>query len=138
LLTCTRLFHSGFLRALAYLGAAIFVVLIAVDIARSFIDGHSFPDRTKHPAHVLTLPMLLVRVFLSAVLGVIYSSLIFAGVGPWTPFIFLPVIFIVCCFVGWRNVSLWYQQGEEFEESLADAEHKKNTALPKIPGLHAQ
>jgi hypothetical protein len=82
--------------------------------------------------------MLLVRALLSAILGVIYSSLIFAGVGPWTPFIFLPVIFLVCCFVGWRNVSLWYQQGEEFEKALAESEQRKNMAQPKIPGLPAQ
>jgi H+/Cl- antiporter ClcA len=130
--------HSSFLRALAYSGAAVFVVLITADIAGSFVDGHSFPDRSNHPAHVLTLPMLLVRALLSAILGVIYSSLIFAGVGPWTPFIFLPVIFLVCCFVGWRNVSLWYQQGEEFEKALAESEQRKNMAQPKIPGLPAQ
>jgi hypothetical protein len=130
--------HSGFLRALAYLGAASLVVLIAADIARSFIDGHSFPDHTKHPAQALTLPMLGVRVLLTAILGAIYTALIFAGVGPWTPFIFLPVIFIVCCLVAWRNVSLWYEQGEEFEAELTEAEHRKNTAPPRIPGLHTQ
>jgi hypothetical protein len=129
--------HSSFLRVLAYSGAAVFVVLITADIAGSFVDGHSFPDRTKHAAHVLTLPMLSVRALFSVVLGLIYSSLIFAGVGPWTPFIFLPVIFIVCCFVGWRNVSLWYQQGEEFEEALA-AEQNQHSRLPQIPNHRAQ
>ncbi len=79
-----------------------------------------------------------VRVVLCVALGSLYSFLIFAGIGLWMPLIFLPVIFLACCFIAWRNVSLWYQQGEEFEESLADAEHKKDTALPKIPGLHAQ
>jgi ABC-type glycerol-3-phosphate transport system permease component len=81
--------HSSFLRTLAYSGAAVFVALIAADIARSFIDGHSFPDRSKHPAQALTLPMLGVRILLTAFLGAIYTSLVFIGVGPWTPFIFL-------------------------------------------------
>ena len=137
LLTCTHLFHSGFLKALAYSGAAVFAVLIASDIAQSFIDPHAFPDRKRNPAPV-SFPMQAVRVVLSVALGSLYSFLIFAGIGLWMPLIFLPVIFLACCFIAWRNVSLWYQQGEEFEESLVDAEQKKNTALPKIPGLHAQ
>jgi hypothetical protein len=137
LLTCTHLFHSGFLKALAYSGAAVLAVLIASDIAHSFIDPHAFPDRKRNRAPV-SFPMQAVRVVLSVALGSLYSFLNFAGIGLWMPLIFLPVIFLTCCFIAWRNVSLWYQQGEEFEESLADAEHKKNTAVPKIPGLHAQ
>jgi Na+/H+ antiporter NhaC len=129
--------HSSFLRTLAYSGAAVFVALIAADIARSFIDGHSFPDRSKHPAQALTLPMLGVRILLTAFLGAIYTSLVFIGVGPWTPFIFLPVIFIACCFVAWRNISLWYEQGEEFEEALAEAEQNHHSRLPQIPDHRA-
>ncbi len=82
--------------------------------------------------------MQAMRVLLSVALGSLYSFLILAGIGLWMPFIFLPIIFLACCFIAWRNVSLWYQQGEEFEESLVDAEHKKDTALPKVSGLHAQ
>ena len=137
LLTSTRLFHSGFLRALAYSASAILAILIASDIARSFIDPQAFPEGKRNPAPV-SVPMQAVRLVLSIVLGSLYSFLIFAGIGLWMPLIFLPVIFLACCFIAWRNVSLWYQQGEEFEESLVDAEQKKNTALPKIPGLHAQ
>jgi 4-hydroxybenzoate polyprenyltransferase len=137
LLTCAHLFHSGFLKALAYSGSAAFAILIASDIAHSFIDTHSFPERKRNRAPV-SFPMQAVRVVLSVALGSLYSFLILAGIGLWMPLIFLPVIFLACCFIAWRNVSLWYQQGEEFEESLVDAEHKKNKALPKIPGLHAQ
>jgi hypothetical protein len=137
LLTSTRLFHSGFLRALAYSASAIFAILIASDIARSFIDPQAFPKRKTNPAPV-SLPMQIVRIVLSITLGSLYSFLIFAGIGLWMPPICWPMIFLACCFIGWRNVSLWYRQGEEFEEALADVEHKKNTALPKIPGLHAQ
>src|SRR5207302_11359435 len=121
LLTSTRLCHSGFVRVLAYSASAIFAILIASDIARSFIDPHSFPDRKKNPAPV-SFPMQAMRVVLSVALGSLYSFLIFAGIGLWMPFIFLPLIFLVCCFIGWRNVSLWYEQGEEFEEALAQAE----------------
>jgi hypothetical protein len=137
LLTSTRLFHSAFLRTLAYSASAVFAVLIASDIAQSFIDPHAFPERKMNPAPA-SFPMQAVRVVLSVALGSLYSFLIFAAIGLWMPLVFLPVIFLACCFIAWRNMSLWYEQGEEFEESLVDAEQKKNTALPKIPGLHAQ
>jgi hypothetical protein len=131
LLTCTRLFHSGFLRALAYSASAVFAILIASDIARSFIDPHAFPDRRRNPAPA-SFPMQAMRVVLSVALGTLYSFLIFAGIGLWMPLIFLPVIFLACCFIAWRNVSLWYEQGEEFEEALAEAEHHPDTPIAQI------
>lgn len=130
--------HSSFLRALAYSGAAVFVVLIAADIAGPFIDRQSFPEHTRHPGPVLTLPMLCVRMLLTAVLAAIYTSLIFISVGPWTPFIFLPAIFLVCGLVAWRNVSLWYEQGEEFEEALAEAELHEQSHFPQVPDHRAR
>jgi hypothetical protein len=134
LLTSTRLFHSGLLRALAYSASAIFAVLIASDIAHSFIDPHSFPDRKRNPAPV-SFPMHAVRVILSVALGSLYSFLIFAGIGLWMPLIFWPVIFLACCFIAWRNVSLWYKQGEEFEEALVEAGEHPQT---QIAHHHAQ
>jgi hypothetical protein len=130
--------HSAFLRFLAYSGASIFIILIGADIVASFIDRHSFPDPRTHHCVVLTLPMLIARVMLAAGLGSLYTFLVFIGVGPWTPFMFLPATFLACCFVAWRNVALWYEQGEEFEQALAEAEQRKNMTPPKIPGLHAQ
>ena len=73
-----------------------------------------------------------VRVVLSVALGSLYSFLIFAGIGLWMPLIFLPLIFLACCFIAWRNVSLWYEQGEEFEETLAEAQHEHNIVPPNI------
>lgn len=128
LLTCTRIFHSGFLRALAYSGSAVLAILLASDIARSFIDTHSFPDQRRNPVPV-SFPMQAMRVVLSVALGSLYSFLIFAGIGLWMPLIFLPVIFLACCFIAWRNMSLWYEQGEEFEEALAQAEHHPDTQI---------
>jgi len=60
--------------------------------------------------------MISVRVVLSVALGCLYSVLVVVGIGLWMPFIFLPVLFLVCCLVAWRNVSLWYEQGEDFEK----------------------
>ena len=50
----------------------------------------------------------------------------------WMPLIFLPMIFFACCFVAWRNVSLWYEQGEEFEDALVEAQHTHNIVPPNI------
>ena len=126
--------HSAFLRFLAYCGASIFIILIGADIVASFIDRHSFPDPRTHRCAVLTLPMLIARVMLAACLGSLYTFLVFIGVGPWTPFIFLPAIFLVCCFVAWRNVSLWYEQGEEFEQELKEAERSHRHSNFSLPG----
>ena len=130
--------HSALLRFLAYSGASIFIILIGADIVGSFIDRHSFPGPRTHHCAVLTMPMLIARVMLSAGLGSVYTFLVFIGVGPWTPFIFLPVIFLVCCFVAWRNVALWYEQGEEFEQALADSEAHRHSRLPQMPDHRAQ
>jgi hypothetical protein len=132
-----RISHSGFLRFLAYSGASMFTILISADIVASFIDRHSFPDPRTHHCMVLTLPMLIARVMLAAGMGSLYTLLVFIGVGPWTPFIFLPAIFLVCCFVAWRNVSLWYEQGEEFE-ALAEAKDHRHTRVPQMTDHRAQ
>ena len=76
--------------------------------------------------------MISVRVMLSVALGSLYSFLVLAGIGLWVPFIFMPAIFLVCCFVAWRNVSLWYEQGEEFEDALVEAQHQRDTVPPNI------
>jgi hypothetical protein len=130
--------HSAFLRFLAYCGASIFIILIGADIVASFIDRHSFPDPRTHHCAVLTLPMLIARVMLATTLGSLYTFLVFIGIGPWTPFIFLPAIFLVCCFVAWRNVSLWYEQGEEFEAALVEAEDHQHTRLQQMTDHRAQ
>ena len=120
LLTSTRLFHSGFLRALAYSASAIFAILIASDIAHSFIDPHAFPEAEKESRSC----------FISHA-GCAVSALRRSGQPLQLPDLcrhriidaahFLAVIFLACCFIGWRNVSLWYKQGEQFEEALAEA-----------------
>ena len=133
-----RISHSAFLRFLAYSGASIFIILIGADIVTSLIDRHSFPDPRKHHCVVLTLPMLIARVMLATALGTLYTFLVFIGVGPWTPFILLPAIFLVCCFVAWRNVTLWYEQGEEFEAALAEDKDHRHTRLPQIPDHRAR
>lgn len=132
------IFRSPFLRGLTYSGATIFGLLIAADIAGSFIDRKSFPGPNKHRCQPLTLAMLFFRILLTGIMGSLYAFLIFAGIGPWMPFLFLPAIFLGCCCVAWRNVSLWYEQGEEFEEALAEAESSQHPRSPQISDSHAQ
>ncbi len=131
MLAGAHFFHSGFVRFLAYSGSVVLGILIASDIARSFIDTHSFPEHSRRQ-HNVSLPMLSVRIALSVVLGCLYGFLVLAGIGLWMPLIFLPAIFLVCCFVAWRNISLWYEQGEEFEDALAEAQHARNIVPPNI------
>ncbi|HXA85813.1 MAG TPA: hypothetical protein VNZ47_12100 [Candidatus Dormibacteraeota bacterium] len=131
LLAGAHFFHSGFVRFLAYSGSAVLAILIASDIVRSFIDTHSFPERSRHPNNA-SLPMICVRLMLSVALGSLYSFLVLAGVGLWLPFMFLPAIFLLCCFVAWRNISLWYEQGEEFEDTLVEALHERSVVPPNI------
>jgi hypothetical protein len=133
LFASATIFRSPFLKALTYTGAVLFGLLIAADVAGSFIDRQSFPDPAKHRRVPLTLPMLFFRILLTGIMGSVYTALIFAGIGPWMPlFLFLPVIFLGCCFVAWRNVSLWYQQGEEFDEALAEEESSQHRQMPQI------
>ena len=76
--------------------------------------------------------MISVRVMLSVALGSLYSFLVLAGVGLWIPFLFLPLIYLMCCFVAWRNISLWFEQGEEFEDALVEAQNEHNIVPPNI------
>ena len=106
---------------LAYFGACVLLLLFAADLAKTFIDEGSFPLR---PATKLTWPMLAFRLLLTGVLGSGYSFFVWVGVGPWWPPIVWPVILFICFFIAWRNLQLWYEQGAEFEQELAeDAQH---------------
>jgi hypothetical protein len=136
LFAASGLSHSAFLRMIAYGSALALAILIAADVARPFIDAQSFPDRPVYRRAVLTLPMLAVRLLLTGILGGIYTFLVFIGVGLWAPFILLPFLFVICSLIAWRNLDLWYEQGAEFEEELAEAEHRQHSAPPNVLGQH--
>jgi hypothetical protein len=120
--------HSRPVYQLAYFGACVILVLFVADVAKSFIDQSSFPAR---PATPMTWPMLAFRLALTLFTGGIYSVFVWVGVGPWMPLIVLPVIPIICCSIAWRNLDLWYQQGAEFEEELAEEAQRHSSAVPK-------
>jgi hypothetical protein len=114
--------QSIFLRVLAYGAATALALLIAADLVRSFLENE--PARIKnHPIKpAKTLLMTVFEFLIAALLASVYSYFIFLGLGPWTPFIFMLPIFVICSIIAWRNVELWYLQGAEYEEELKEAE----------------
>jgi hypothetical protein len=119
----------------AYIGACVILMLVAADIAKSFIDPGSFPLRRSTPS---TWPILTLRIVLSGVLGGTYAVLVWLGMGPWMPLIVWPVMLAICCSIAWRNIDLWYEQGAEFEEELAEEAHRQTAKLrgSSQPQLH--
>jgi hypothetical protein len=114
--------HSKFLRVLAYGAATALVLLIAADLTRSLLENE--PARTRNdpmrPAKYIS--MTVFQLLITVALASLYTFFVFLGLGPWTPFIFVPVIFVVCYLVARRNVTLWYWQGAEYEEELKETE----------------
>jgi len=117
--------HSIFMRVIAYIGALVLALLIAADVARGFVDEHSFPDQPASARTPLTWPMLFFRLALTGILGSIYTFLVFIGIGFWAAFILLPFLFVICSLIAWRNVDLWYEQGVVFEQELTELERSQ-------------
>jgi hypothetical protein len=119
--------HERFVYYLAYFSACVILMLFAADIAKSFIDPASFPLR---PAPPMSWPMLVFRLLLTGVVGAAYSVGVWVGVGPWLPLLVWPVVLVICFFIAWRNIELWYEQGAEFEEELVEeAQHRQPVKL---------
>jgi hypothetical protein len=127
-----RLTRSALVYSLAYFAACVILILFAADLAKSFIDPGSFPQQ---PAPRMSLPMLVFRVLLTLVVGGTYSMGVWVGLGPWLPPIVYPVIAVICLLIAWRNLELWYEQGAEFEQELAEETLRETTriATPSQP-----
>ncbi len=121
--------HIAPLRILAYCGATVLALLIAADITRSFLDG---PELSMNPGVKVPWPMLAFRALLTFLMASVYTSLMFVGMGLWMPFLLWPLIFGFACFIAWRNVALWYEQGMEFEKELTEAE-QHGVRQPQVP-----
>jgi len=134
LFAASGLSHSIFLRIIAYTGALSLALLIGADVARPFVDPHSFPARPASAHTQLTLPMLFVRLALTGILGGIYTFLVFVGIGLWAPFILLPFLFVISSLIAWRNIDLWYEQGAEFEQELKETERSQGHSNFSAPG----
>jgi len=112
-----RLTRSAFVYYLAYFTACVILILFAADLAKSFIDPGSFPQQ---PAPRMSRAMLVLRIVLTLVVGGAYSVCVWVGLGPWLPPIVYPAILCICLLIAWRNLELWYEQGAEFEQELAE------------------
>jgi hypothetical protein len=51
--------------------------------------------------------------------------LVFTGLGPATPFLFVVPVFAFSSLAAWRNVRLWYRQGSDFEDRLHQLEEEE-------------
>lgn len=122
LFAACALVHSPLFRLLAYSVATILVFLIAVDLANSLIEQEPVEVERERNRHLQYIPANWAQFALAAVLAALYTWLVFVGLGPWTPWIFVVLAYPLCCLVAWRNVRLWYQQGVEYEEVLKEEE----------------
>jgi hypothetical protein len=124
--------HSIFVYYLAYFSGCLLLILFAADLAKSFIDPGAFPS---NPAPSMSRAMLVFRVLLTSVVGGAYSVCVWVGLGPWLPMIVYPAILVICLLIAWRNIELWYQQGAEFEQELAEEtlRHPAKTTTPPQP-----
>jgi len=124
-------------RILAYSLATAFAILIAIDIATDLLerDDAERNRRAGRPQYDVHVPLTPFQFVLAGVQAAIYTVLIFTGLGPATPFIFLIPVFAFSSIAAWRNVRLWYRQGYDYEARLHDLEaeeaiHRNHSHLP--------
>ena len=104
--------------------------LVVSDIAQEFLDKSYSDGPSKR------FPVTPAEIVLAALLALVYSVLIAAGLNllflpsPMTVFVMLPGVFLICCFVAWHNVTLWYEQGAEFEEELRELDREEQLRVP--------
>ena len=130
LFLAARFTRSAFIYYLAYFTACVILILFAADLAKSFIDPASFPQQ---PAPRMSRAMLVFRVLLTLVVGGAYSVCVWVGLGPWLPLIVYPAILGICLLIAWRNLELWYEQGAEFEQELAEETRRQASSKITTP-----
>ncbi len=105
----------------------LLLLVVVVDIALDFLD-RNYPNR---PSSRIKTKASAPEIFFAAMLALIYSLLIVAGMNlfflpsPVVVFFVMPAIFLICCVVAWHNVTLWYDEGAEYEEELKEANIKQ-------------
>jgi hypothetical protein len=119
------------LRVLLYMGASIMAILVAIDIARSLLEVDSSKHEAMHAKRLQQMPVTAPQVFLALGLTLLYTFLIFLGIGLWTQLIILPFIFAFASVAAWRNARLWFEQGEEYLEERAEVDEMLETKILK-------
>lgn len=120
-------FPTHSLRVLIYGLGVLFLLVTVVDVALDFLD-RNYPNQ---PNSRVKAKASAPEIFFAAMLAFIYSFFIIAGMNllflpsPVVVFLIMPAIFLICCAVAWHNVTLWYEEGAEYEEALKEANNKQ-------------
>ena len=129
-----RFFPTRSLRVLISALGVFFLLLVVIDVGLDFLDK-SYPSS---PDSRVKSKVSLPEIFFAAMLAFIYSALIIAGMNllflpsPIVVFLVMPAIFVVCCAVAWHNVTLWYDEGAEYEEELKQANTKQVKTISSV------
>jgi len=114
--------HSTLLQTLVYILASVIAILIALEIATEILGPDDAERLRRAGQPERRVPLSPFQFVLAAIQAAIYTVLIFAGLGPATPFIFIIPVFAFSSIAAWRNVRLWYREGADFEDRLHEAE----------------
>jgi amino acid transporter len=123
MMVTARFFPTSSLRVLVYGLGVVFLLLTVIDVAQDFLDR----DYPKRPNNRIKAKPAAPEIFFAAMLAFIYSFFIIAGMNlfflPSAVILFfvMPAIFLICCLVAWHNVTLWYDEGADYEEALKEA-----------------
>jgi hypothetical protein len=126
LLVVARITSSKPLRTGAYCIVIILLLTTAADLARSFIDQGAAETSFRD------VPPNLSQILLAALLGATYALAILSILGVWTPMV-IPPVFVISCLAAWRNVRLWYCQGQDYKNRLKEAEEVEKLRLNHSP-----
>jgi 4-hydroxybenzoate polyprenyltransferase len=123
--------QSRLLRTSVLWLSCVVFVLVVRDLAQQFLD-RSYSRRDGASKRI---PVTPAQILLAAMLAVVYSFLVAAGLNLFflpsrlTVFVMFPAIFLICGFVAWHNVTLWYEQGAEYEEDLNQLEQEEQQRI---------
>jgi hypothetical protein len=119
---------SRALRLVCLALAIILFLFVTADFARSLLDKEPADASEQQPAK--DNPVSTPQVFLTFILAAVYFGIIFSGLytlfisSRLVLFVMTPAVVVFSGLAAWRNVRLWYRQGENYEEAL-----KEETAL---------
>lgn len=127
------------LRFVAYAAASVLAILLVIDIASDMLESDN--DGSSSRISRQEVPVTVFQFVLTGFQAGMYTFLIFLGLGPFTPIIFVVPVFAFACIAAWRNVRLWYRQGADFEERLheaqvEDAEMQRRRSLQRPSDPH--
>jgi hypothetical protein len=109
--------------------SVILFFLVVSDIAQEFLDKSYSEEPSKK------VPVTPTEIMLAGILALVYTLLIAAGLNllflpsTITVFVMVPGVFLICCSVAWHNVTLWYEQGAEYEKDLKEAQSEEQKSL---------